>query len=116
MFIGGDDATVTRKDLRASGWRIVKGVDKITKKINDVLLNSESDNGYKAQFTNNIALGTKLFTIWGKDVYYGGDMLHNFQSNTNVDIPSAINYIQLGTGATHTIDDFYNYFYKDHDE
>lgn len=43
-------------------------------------------------------------------------MLHNFQSNTNVDIPGAINYIQLGTGATHTIDDFYNYFYKDHDE
>ena len=31
-----------------------------------------------------------------------------FQSNTNVDIPGAINYIQLGTGATHTIDDFYN--------
>ncbi len=38
--MGGDDATVTRKDLRASGWRIVKGVDKITKNINDVLLNS----------------------------------------------------------------------------
>ena len=55
-------------------------------------------------------------TIFGKDVYYGGDMLHNFQSNTNVDIPGAINYIQLGTGATHTIDDFYNYFYKDRDE
>ena len=219
---GGDDATTTRKDLRASGWKIVKGVDKITKNINDVLLNSESDNGYKAQLykrtnhghvefvyafagtddwsdvvddidqyyggspnqykmavanaeilssilkekygnnvdftfvghslgggeaaaasmatgfdaitfnpaavtsddllgnpshiTNNIALGTKLFTIFGKDVYYGGDMLHNFQSNTNVDIPGAINYIQLGTGATHTIDDFYNYFYKDRDE
>ena len=219
---GGDDATTTRKDLRASGWKIVKGVDKITKNINDVLLNSESDNGYKAQLykrtnhghvefvyafagtddwsdvvddidqyyggspnqykmavanaeilsgilkekygnnvdftfvghslgggeaaaasmatgfdaitfnpaavtsddllgnpshiTNNIALGTKLFTILGKNVYYGGDMLHNFQSNTNVDIPGAINYIQLGTGATHTIDDFYNYFYKDHDE
>ena len=219
---GGDDATTTRKDLRASGWKIVKGVDKITKNINDVLLNSESDNGYKAQLykrtnhghvefvyafagtddwsdvvddidqyyggspnqykmavanaeilssilkekygnnvdftfvghslgggeaaaasmatgfdaitfnpaavtsddllgnpshiTNNIALGTKLFTIFGKNVYYGGDMLHNFQSNTNVDIPGAINYIQLGTGATHTIDDFYNYFYKDHDE
>lgn len=29
---------------------------------------------------------------------------------------SKFNYIQLGTGATHTIDDFYNYFYKDHDE
>ena len=43
-------------------------------------------------------------------------MLHNLQSNTNVDIPGAINYIQLGTGATHTIDDFYNYFYKDHGE
>ena len=39
--------------------------------------------------------------------------LRNF---SNVDIPDAINYIQLGTGATHTIDDFYNYFYKDHDE
>ena len=36
--------------------------------------------------------------------------------HANVDIPDAINYIQLGTGATHTIDDFYNYFYKDHDE
>ena len=60
-----------------------------------------------SHITNNIALGTKLFTIWGKDVYYGGDMLHNFQSNTNVDIPGAINYIQLGTGATHTINDFY---------
>ena len=219
---GGDDATATRKDLKASGWKIVKGVDKITKNINDVLFNSESDNGYKAQLykrtnhghvefvyafagtddwsdvvddidqyfggtpkqysmavanaeilssmlkekygnnvdltfvghslgggeaavasmatgfdaitfnpaavtsddllgnpshiTNNIALGKKLFTIWGKDVYYGGDILHNFQSNTNVDIPGTINYIQLGTGATHTIDDFYNYFYKDHDE
>ena len=219
---GGDDATATWKDLKASGWKIVKGVDKITKNINDVLFNSESDNGYKAQLykrtnhghvefvyafagtddwsdvvddidqyfggtpkqysmavanaeilssmlkekygnnvdltfvghslgggeaavasmatgfdaitfnpaavtsddllgnpshiTNNIALGKKLFTIWGKDVYYGGDMLHNFQSNTNVDIPGTINYIQLGTGATHTIDDFYNYFYKDHDE
>ena len=219
---GGDDATATWKDLKASGWKIVKGVDKITKNINDVLFNSESDNGYKAQLykrtnhghvefvyafagtddwsdvvddidqyfggtpkqysmavanaeilssmlkekygnnvdltfvghslgggeaavasmatgfdaitfnpaavtsddllgnpshiTNNIALGKKLFTIWGKDVYYGGDMLHNFQSNTNVDIPGTINYIQLGTGATHTIDDFYNYFYKDHGE
>ena len=59
MFMGGDDATVTRKDLRASGWRIVKGVDKITKNINDVLLNSESDNGYKAQFTNNTRVRDK---------------------------------------------------------
>ena len=94
--MGGDDATVTRKDLRASGWRIVKGVDKITKNINDVLLNSESDNGYKAQFTNNIALGTKLFTIWGKDVYYGGDMLHNFQSNTKGGKTKCVNTI-VGT-------------------
>ena len=47
--MGGDDATTTRKDLRASGWKIVKGVDKITKSINDVLLNSEFDTAYKAQ-------------------------------------------------------------------
>lgn len=48
-FYGGDDATTTRKDLRAFGWKIVKGVDKITKNINDVLLNSEFDTAYKAQ-------------------------------------------------------------------
>mgnify|MGYP000034885775 FL=1 len=90
------------------------GFDAIT--FNPAAVTSDDLLGNPSHITNNIALGTKLFTIWGKDVYYGGDMLHNFQSNTNVDIPGAINYIQLGTGATHTIDDFYNYFYKDHDE
>ena len=48
--MGADDATATWKDLKASGWKIVKGVDKITKNINDVLFNSESDNGYKRNY------------------------------------------------------------------
>ena len=98
----------------AAAASMATGFDAIT--FNPAAVTSDDLLGNPSHITNNIALGTKLFTILGKNVYYGGDMLHNFQSNTTVDIPGAINYIQLGTGATHTIDDFYNYFYKDHDE
>lgn len=78
----------------AAAASMTTGFDAIT--FNPAAVTSDDLLGNPSHITNNIALGTKLFTIWGKDVYYGGDMLHNFQSNTNVDIPGAINYIQLG--------------------
>ena len=49
-----------------------------------------------------------MFSIFGKNFYFGGDMLHNFQNNTSKRAPGNTEYFQFGTGITHTIDDFYN--------
>ena len=58
----------------------------------------------------------KMFSIFGKNFYFGGDMLHNFQNNTSKRAPGNTEYFQFGTGMTHAIDDFYNYFYPQENE
>lgn len=62
-------------------------MDKITKNINDVLLNSESDNGYKAQLYKRTNHGHVEFVYafagtddWSDvvddiDQYYGGNQI-----------------------------------------
>lgn len=57
-----------------------------------------------------------MFSIFGKNFYFGGDMLHNFQNNTSKRAPGNTEYFQFGTGITHTIDDFDNYFYPQDNE
>ena len=69
-------------------------------------------DGNASHITNNIALGEKIFSIFGYSLYFGGDCVHNIQCNTLKKTPGSIKYMQFGTGVTHTINYFYNYFYK----
>ena len=68
-------------------------------------------DGNPKHIVNYIASEKKICSLAILSMYYGVDIVSNFQSNTASPPPGSTYYMQFGTGPTHTINDFYNYSY-----
>ncbi len=94
----------------AAAASMATGMKAIT--FNPAAVVSQKLMGNESHITNYIATGEKIFSFGNYDIFFGGDVLHNFQLNTGTKTPGKIVYLRMGTGITHSINDFYNFFYK----